>query len=487
LFLYGRNTSGVRATVSSGRSTSNFILGNGQGASFTTGDKVSVVRAANGNSMPESRKIQSLSGDQVTLSSPLGGMPASGDVMYREGDYYVYELADTGEYSTDYLNAPRMSLVTAWPDIYNGRRVTWRNGTLTAPMQYLYPAGLYWHEANQLLYWGYYDAYNGSTGYPDWGMGATRLEDPSTGASISYGPWRTRATDGDGSKWYGPARGASMVAGPDGTMGGFGAVFGALQAPWGPQLYAGAPWPTGTTPSGPNAADIVLGDRYLEHYYMGGGGENTFNADGSVKGTIRSFRYPTNPARPYIYEGLEMPVQCANPAKAGGVCSWTMLNSLGGAVWLEMSNKRGVVFVTTIVGSPDSNTSHVTAAHLWYQNVGVGNGRCAHGFGPPDTPAITGPVTTAAFPALVIYDPQDLRAVKAGSKTDYAVNPSSWIDLQSTFNIKTPATNVVGAGRNIRGAYFDATRKYLFMLSAQADDSTPGANSALVHVFAVRD
>ena len=487
LFVYGRNTSGVQAKVSSGRSTSIFIVGNGQGASFATGDKIVVVRAANGNNVPESRKIESLSGDQVTLSSPLAGMPASGDVMYREGDYYVYELGDTGEYSTDYLNAPRMSLVTAWPDIYNGRRVTWRNGALMAPMQYLYPAGLYWHEGNQLLYWGYYDAYNGSVGNPDWGMGATRLDDPATGASTSFGPWRTRATDGDGRTWYGAARAASMMAGPDGSMGGFGAVFGALQAPWGPQFYAGGHWPTAQTPGGPSAPDIVLPDRYLEHYYMGGGGESTFNADGSARGAIRSFRYPSSPARPYIYEGLDMPVQIANPAKTGGICTWTMTNSLGGAIWLELSNKRGVLFSASIVGSADANAAHASAAHYWYQNVAVGNGRCAHGFGPPDTPQITGPVTTAAFPALIIYDPQDLRAVKAGTKTDYAVSPTSWIDLQSAFNVKTPATTVVGAGRNVRGFYFDTTRKYLFMLSTQADDSTAGVYSALVHVFAVRD
>src|SRR5262249_7300824 len=163
-------------------------------------------------------------------------------------------------------------------------------------------------------------------------------------------------------------------------------------------------------------------------------------------GPIRSFRYPSTPSRPYIFEGVELPVHYGNPAKTGGVCTWTTLNGLGGAIWLELTNKRGVLFSANIVGSPDTDTSHVTAAHLWYQNVGNGNGRCAHGFGPPDTPMITGPVTTAAFPALIIYDPQDLRGVKAGNKADYSVNPSSWIDLQSTYNIKTPPTTVVGAG-----------------------------------------
>jgi len=264
-------------------------------------------------------------------------------------------------------------------------------------------------------------------------------------------------------------------------------VYGAVQAPWGPQMYAGGTWPTAATPSGMNAPDIVLPDRYLEHYYMGGGGINGFNPDGSVKGSIRSFRYPTSPTRPYIYEGLDSPVQIANPAKTGGICTWTMLNALGGAIWLELTNKRGVVFAASIVGSPDQNPGNVTAAHVWYQNPGVGHGTCTHGFGYPNTPQITGPVTTAAFPALIIYDPQDLRAVRAGAKVDYAVSPTSWIDLQSSYDVRTPPTTEVGACRNVRGFYFDRSRNYLFVLSGQADDSAAGVHAALIHVFAITD
>jgi hypothetical protein len=487
LFLFGRNTSGARGTVSVGLTASSILLNSGQGGSFLPGDKVVVVRAANANNVPESRQIASVSGDQLTLTTGLAGVPAAGDVVYREQDYFVYELGDPGSYSTDYLNSPRMSLVTAWPDIYNGRRVTWRDGRLTAPMQYLIPAGLYWHESNQLLYWGYYDAYNGSTNYPDWSMGATRLDDPSTGATTSFGPWRTLAVDGDGTKWYGPARGASMIAGPDGSMGGFGAGYGALEDPWGPQFYAGAPWPTAATPGGQSAPDIVFRDRYLEHYYMGGSGPNGFNSDGSVRGAIRSFRYPSTPSRPYLYEGIDSPVQNANPAMTGGICTWTILNGLGGAIWLELTNKHGVVFANSIIGSADTNAAHVTAAHLWYQNNGVGHATCTHGFGFPDTPAITGPVSTAGFPAFIIYDPVDLRAVKAGTKVDYSVNPTSWVDLQSTYGIRTPPMTEVGCGRNIRGFYFDGSRNYLFVLSAQADNSVPGVNAALIHVFAITD
>ena len=143
LFVHGRNPTGAKAGIVSGSSGSSFAVGSGQGASFHIGEKVNVARAANGNNVPESRRIQSISGDQVTVAPPLGGVPAYGDTLYRDQDYYVYELADTGSYHTDYSQAPRMSLVAAWPDIFNGRRVTWRNGRLFAPMQYLVPGGLY--------------------------------------------------------------------------------------------------------------------------------------------------------------------------------------------------------------------------------------------------------------------------------------------------------------------------------------------------------
>ena len=110
----------------------------------------------------------------------------------------VYEIEDPGAgYSTNYLQAPRATLVTAWGDIYHGKRQSWdANGTPIA-MQYLYPYSLHWNDSTQLLYWTYYDAYN-VTHRPDWGLGATSLDNPATGATTAYGPWRTMARAGTG-------------------------------------------------------------------------------------------------------------------------------------------------------------------------------------------------------------------------------------------------------------------------------------------------
>jgi len=487
LFVHGRNPTGARAGITSGSSASTFAIASGQGASFHVGEKVNVVRVANGNNVPESRRIQSISGDQITLATPLGGVPRSGDTLYRDQDYYIYELADTGSYSTDYTQAPRMSLVTAWPDIFNGRRVTWRNGQLFAPMQYLVPGGMYWHEGNQLLYWAYTDAYDGSNHRNDWGFGATRLDDAATGASTSFGPWRIKVSDGDGSEWYGPNRGGYFTVGPDGKMAAASNIYNsALTAAYGPFFYGGGTWPTATTPSGINAPDLVLPDRYLEHYNMGVDGPNGFNPDGSVRGDIRTFRYPSSPARPYIYEGIDSPVQYADPAKTGGICTWTTLCGVTGGIWLELTQKRGVLYVASMIGSADANSSSVRAAHTWYRNTGRGNGTCKHGFGIPDVSDIAGPVTTASFPALIIYNPDDLRGVKAGSYTDYRVNPAYWMDLSTSFNIHTPPPREL-ARSNIHGFYFDSRRNMLFALSNQADTSNPGVMTTLIHVFGVND
>ena len=88
-------------------------------------------------------------------------------------------------------------------------------------------------------------------------------------------------------------------------------------------------------------------------------------------------------------------------------------------------------------------------------------GACTHGCAPAGP---TGPATTAAFPAFTIYDPDDLLAVRNGSKVDYTVEPRSVIDLERTFGIKTAPLTFPGAGKYIRGFYFDPVRKYLFVL-----------------------
>ena len=56
------------------------------------------------------------------------------------------------------------------------------------------------------------------------------------------------------------------------------------------------------------------------------------------------------------------------PALNGGVGSWSELDATGGAIWLELTNKHGVIFASTLVGSPIQNPNDcVNAAHEWYR------------------------------------------------------------------------------------------------------------------------
>ena len=210
----------------------------------------------------------------------------------------VYELEDPGSgYTTDYTQAPRASLVTTWGDIYHGLRQTWTgNGATVAGLSgSQYPGGLYWNESTQLLYWTYYDAYNVG-GRPDWGLGASHLDDPATAASTAYGPWRALAVDGDGQFHYGPGRCLYLFANPfDGSMMcGSSMMSGNVASPWGPDAYGGAPWPVQSTPAGFNAPDVIVPDRYLEYYFMGNSLSNNYvDTGGVVHGDLRSFRRTT--------------------------------------------------------------------------------------------------------------------------------------------------------------------------------------------------
>ncbi|HKW01011.1 MAG TPA: hypothetical protein VJN96_14390 [Vicinamibacterales bacterium] len=407
---------------------------------------------------------------------------------------WVYELEDPGGgYTTDYTMAPRARLVTTWGDIYHGKRLYYdydRNDGSTWFSGYTTPEGLYWNEQTHLLYWTYFNAYN-VTGYPDVGLGATSLDDPNTGTSTSYGPWRVTVTDGDGATHYGPWRCLYLFGNPlDGSMMcGSHIQSGAARSPWGPDAYGGAPWPTASTPAGFNRPDIHMPNRYLEYYYMGSSNTGNYvDSNGVVHGHLRSARRSFETPVWENYAAIHNDTLRANPSTNGGVTSWSEMDATSGAAWLELSNKRGVVFVTTLAGAVSQDVNDcVNTAHVWYGNAGVNPpyGACSHGCGPVGA---TGPSSTAMFPSFTIYDPDDLVAVRNGSKVDYTVEPRSVIDLGRSYGIRTADVNNIGAFRTIRGIWFDPVRKYLFVLAPQSD-GTLGTYSImpLIHVFAIHD
>jgi hypothetical protein len=401
----------------------------------------------------------------------------------------VYEIEDPGSYSTNYSQAPQATLVTNWGDIYHGKKVSYDASGAVNAGDFVVD-GLYWNESTHLLYWTYYDSYNVSH-HPDWGLGATSLDDASTGSSTAYGPWRASVTDGDGQTHYGPWRCRYIFSNPlDGTMTcGSSLISGIGNSPWGPDAYGGAQWPTAATPAGFGRPDLALPNRYLEYYFMANTlGTDYVDANGMLHGRLRAARRVLEQPVWEDYIGLHNTTVRVNPAFNGGVGSWSDMDNTMGAIWLELANKHAVIFANYLVGGTSQNTADCTnAGHVWYSSAGINPpiGACSHGCAPPGG---TGPVATAAFPAFSIYDPDDLLAVRNGVRTDYTVEPREVIDLQRAYGIKTAPDGTIGGAKTVRGFYFDPVRKYLFVVSNQADDSGgPYAIGSLIHVFAIRD
>jgi hypothetical protein len=408
-----------------------------------------------------------------------------------ELDAPIIEVADPGTYDTDYRRAPRAMLTQTWDTKYRAKRGTWRGPFASdRPGEPFFPfatnqavnGGVYWHEPTQLLFITYTDVYNVGA-FGDWGLIAVRLGRDK--ATETFGPWRLKATDSRGT-WYGPHRALLLAGHPLSGKLITGSTIGSgnVNYPWGPDLYGDLDWPTPSLPAGVRAPDLVLQKRYLEYYFMG---SVIDPRRGTAQGPIKSFRRRVDPAVyeyfPATAERPEEMVLRVDPARYGGVGSWSDLDSVGGLMWLRTATKHGVLFCGAVAGSPVQDSSRPDASHVWYANMF--KKRCSHGVEAPID--ITGPVSTAHFPYLCCYDPATLEAVAKGQKTDYEVEPVWFLNLTTKFSIKTASEEVPAGQRNLQGFYWDADRKLLFTIAHRADDvSVPGTYASLVHVFHIR-
>ena len=369
----------------------------------------------------------------------------------------IYELADTGSYHPDPNVAPRMSLVRNWGKAYGQARQTWfptgASRDITASD---FVGQFHFNETTQLLYWTYYDAYNVSH-YPDWCLGATQLN--ASGAAASFGPWRF-----SGGGRQGPWRGIQISEHPltGELLCGSRLLSGNSLSPWGPDMWAGQ-FPTASTPSGFGAPDLQT-QKYLTYYPMIG----KVSGNGTYSGNLTSSRRPGD----YFFEPIvgQTTYNTVDPTKNGGVGSWTELDGINSHVWIDLPDAHGVVFV-----------GKLASGHVWYRNAGVGNLLCTHGVASPVD--VTGPVSTDAYPVLMVYDPSDLDAVRTGSKTDWKVDPVHIINADASYGAATAKIKEVGTGRTFGGVYFDASSRKLYIAAPQADPTT--ALNPLVHVFQI--
>ena len=235
----------------------------------------------------------------------------------------MYQIEDPGAgYSANYTQAPRATLVTAWGDIYHGKRQSWDSHGTPLNLQYVYPDGLYWNESTQLLYWTYYDAYN-VTSQPRLGSGRD-----ATGRSSQRRVHCVRPLEDDreGRRRPDVLRPVALplpVQQPAGRVDDvrLNAHERQLGEPVGPDAYGGHAWPTAATAAGFGTPDLNLPSRYLEHYFMGNSlSSNYIDQNSVVHGHLRSFRR-TNELPVWEPQALR-----ANPSLNGGVGSWSELD-----------------------------------------------------------------------------------------------------------------------------------------------------------------
>lgn len=381
------------------------------------------------------------------------------------GDH-CYELADTGSYNANPSAAPRMTLVRNWGDIYGGLRVSWNaDGTSRTFPNTMSMSNFYFNEATQLLYWTYNSSYN-VTAIQDWCLGATRLD--ATSGPIAFGPWRPTGSGGVQGTLKGPWR--CLLVNRHPTSGellcGSTLQSGNGYSPWGPDLWAGE-FPVASTPSGYGTTDIAL-EKCLTYYPMVG----NISTSGAFTGPLKAFRRSLGD---YVFEPIpDITITEIDPLQNGGVGSWTCLDGNKSLAWIDLDNVHGVLFV-----------SRMAAGHVWYRNAGGGHALCTHGL--PSPVNITGPCSTAAYPAFIIYDPDVVDAVRAGELVDYTADPDSVIDVESNYGVVTAGLDQAGAGKALGGNYFDAETGKLYVSAPLVDTSTFGLINPIVHVFQIAD
>ena len=410
----------------------------------------------------------------------------------------VWELDITGlSPSADYTSAPRASVVRNWGQIYGSARASWNpagdlKDGFASNFNKVGHVCLHWSEPLQQLYWSFVDFYN-VNGDPDWTVGMSTLND-SDGSSVGYGPYRFKATDRDGSVWYGHRSYFFFEHPTTGKMltGGIGHS-GDVNVPFGPSCYGDADWPTPTTPGGHNAAnDITLANRYLDYYCMNGtfaqSTGNYFNLDGSWNGVIRAFQFDGVLTYPVEYFPTNYTQARADPTLNGGKGTWQgAMCSMNDAFWYEGTNKRGVLYVGTLAAGYSASASDPNASHTWYRNVALGHDTCMHGFSCVQCSS-AGDSSTKTIPAFIIMDPDRLNSNKAGDTLDYTTEAHQIIDAELTYNIRTCSQDKLQA-KGLSGVWRvpGSTRFYVSANTADISRSGESFPETLLHVFDILD
>jgi hypothetical protein len=394
------------------------------------------------------------------------------------------------------------------------------------------------------------------SGYYDFNFAFCDLVTPpawkvSSPVTQCYGPFNSESAmpkwpTGDTKRLTGASAGQYFVNLPGGATGwgayGGGGGFGASKGPGGPTLFKIDALPTTSTSSGYGSARITANTKYLAYYNMVG----FQNYDGSVARTqpiwaFRTYNYP------YLWAGipcainagspLGMPMGCGgstnyqytltgaqgaplaiDPIKNGGVGTMGESDGIAGMVWYQGATKSGVLAfmgqATNHLKGDVRDCTHVVQFYCggqWKGNSGQtcsgsNDGSWGHPGDGKDpvyqcsniVNIATGPSNSGLEPLIAIYNPADLLAVAAGTKTDYTVDPVTRIypltDISP--NMLLAPNGTTGVARAWGEVVQDPNNPHIIYVTAPqalapAGNGCPRANcfsqQVIVHVFRVTE
>lgn len=404
--------------------------------------------------------------------------------------------------------ANSMTFVKNWGDPTQGKMVT--EGSAPRVQSLLWDATL------NAVVWSYDGTYNvGGISIPS--IGYSVLND-AAGTLTAYGPWRT-ATHSKKTEGYLLQLPASIQA----TLGG-GKRFavGAMQSsgnalsPWGAFLTAFAP-PSTTTPADTvvAATSHAITDQVLIYSDMATPqikDGNTF-----LCGWTNYGLQDASGAEPQKNPTQDGTGRTVNGALGGVIYNadttpgrFNSTDAMMSAVWIDGPTKKGLVYFAQVLKTiPGFNYGGVdpTHAHQWYGPTQVyPTGKfCPHGHNGAWTGASTGDASDPMGNFLYIYNPADVAAVIAGTKTPVSITQSyAAVDAYPLASIAHGGsvqidgvnhvdragasfpTFSVSAGTDApsRGVWLDATDHKIYLIEILTDHVFSELQP-VVHVFAV--
>lgn len=415
-------------------------------------------------------------------------------------------LVSGSAFTSSYTTAPVAALITNWGrnldnshyNFYHDVAGGWYDGSgnYFNDMTSLGGGGgacwnCFWDGSRlQVMYGALYGTYH------EWGHMFCTLDNPNNGVgpvSTAYGPFNIQtpapmpypnsvSTTARGLRraWY-------FLKTHDGGYGCGGAQAGSYQQGQGadgPTLFTGLTLPNESTPQGyPNV--VAAQYKGLVYYTLNG----IINpVDGSIPGgqPIWSFRQP---GYPYPYEASQGAYLALDPNLQGGVGTWTEVDQLAGIIYVNTGSKHGYLATMAKCSNHNIGSNQTgctfggqTVSHTWY--AAGGNPLCDHGCTEPV--AVTGPVTTKEEILFCIYDPAKVDQVKAGSLTDYTVDPEAYIYPTDDMSSDIQLAPVSILGRHLAGVALDETNQMFYLLALQRDDTTFGFTWPVIYAFQVR-